>query len=342
MPRCRIDAAPPVTGRWLASASSAEQQALDSAAKPETELSTAPVAPSFESEATDRSAQPADIRLIVSSEGLGWKGFCVSRQKEEPHKRTHAPSPHLLIGLTVGGSGLAIKKLNGISIHKTVSANKFIIIPPHSNFDVSVDNSIEIIYLYIHQRIVDEITKVLYGNGVDPVEIAPHISFFDPLLERLIVEVCHSARIKRSSSAGYADHLIRAIVAHIVENHSAVSTSAQAQKAIKGLPPRKLNLVIEFIDRNLSKPLSLEDIASISDLSPSHFTRLFRSSTGLTPHQYLLRRRIDTAQRLLIESEMSISEVAFECGFADQVHFTQAFRRFAGKAPGAFRKAHAP
>jgi AraC family transcriptional regulator len=347
MPRCSFNTAPPATGGRLERASSAEQQAAekqakDTAQKPKTDLSTSPVAPSFKSEPPDRLGQQANIHLMVTSEGLGWKGFCVSRQKEEPHKRTHSPRPHLLIGLMVGGSGLLIERLKGASVHKNVSANRFIIIPQSCDFDISVNNPIEIIYIYIHQSIVDEITRELYGDCIGSAGIPPSISFFDPLLEQLVIEVSHSARIKRSSSASYANYLIRAIAAHVVENHSAVSTSKQDQKAIKGLSPRKLNLVIEFIDRNLSKPLSLEDIASICDLSSSHFTRLFRSSTGLAPHQYLLRRRIDMAQHLLTESGMSISEIAFECGFADQVHLTQAFRRFTGKAPGAFRKAHSP
>ncbi|WP_284314500.1 helix-turn-helix domain-containing protein [Labrys miyagiensis] len=347
MPRSSFNTAPPATGGWLTSASSAERQAakkqaLDTTQTPKRDLSTSPVAPPSKSDPPYPLEQHANIHLIVTSEGLGWKGFCVSRQKEEPHKRTHSPRPHLLIGLTVSGSGLAIERLNGVSVHTSVLPNRFIIIPPYSDFDININNTIETIYLCIHQNIVDEITKGLSGDGVGSVGISPSISFFSPLLEQLVSEVCHLARMKRSSSASYAGHLIRAIAAHVVENHSAVSTSAQDQKAIKGLSPRNLNLVIEFIDKNLSKSLSLEDIASVCDLSSSHFTRLFRSSTSLTPHQYLLRRRIDTAQRLLIESGMSISEIAFECGFADQVHFTQTFRRFTGKAPGAFRKAHWP
>ena len=320
----------------------AKKQKIDTMQTTKPDLVTSPVAPSSHSQPQDRPVQHPNIQPIVTSEGLGWRGFCVSRQKEEPHKRTHAPHPHLLIGLTVSGSGLAIERLNGASVHKNVLANRFIIIPPQSDVDININKTIETIYLYIHQNIVDEIMKLSSGDGVKSAGISPSISFFDPLLEQLVIEVCHLARMKRTSSTNYADHLVRAIAAHIVEKHSAVSTPTEDQKAIKGLSPRNLNLVMEFIDKNLSKSLSLEDIASICDLSPSHFTRLFRSSTSLTPHQYLLRKRIDTAQGLLIESGMSISEIAFECGFADQVHFTQAFRRFAGKTPGAFRKANWP
>jgi AraC-like DNA-binding protein len=94
-----------------------------------------------------------------------------------------------------------------------------------------------------------------------------------------------------------------------------------------------------WIEAHSQEPLDLEQVAAVADLSPFHFLRLFGAVLGVTPHQYLLRSRLRRAARLLAEDAQSITEIAYEVGFADLSNFVRSFHRAAGVSPRRFRKA---
>jgi AraC-like DNA-binding protein len=104
-----------------------------------------------------------------------------------------------------------------------------------------------------------------------------------------------------------------------------------------GLPPQVAYRMREYIDGRLSENISLEAMAELAGLSMFHFARAFRQSFGMPPHAYLLHRRIVRAQRLLQQTELSVSEIALSTGFSDQSHFARHFRRLTGMAPGKAR-----
>jgi len=105
-----------------------------------------------------------------------------------------------------------------------------------------------------------------------------------------------------------------------------------------GLAPHKLRNVTDYCDRHLADPVRLCDLAALTGFSPKHFARAFLQSTGQPPHRWLIERRVTAARTLLAESNRPLSEIAIDCGFADQSHFTTAFRKIVGLAPGKFRR----
>jgi AraC family transcriptional regulator len=104
-----------------------------------------------------------------------------------------------------------------------------------------------------------------------------------------------------------------------------------------GLTRLRLNRALDYIQAHLDGEIHLVDLAGAVGLSPFHFAKLFKQSTGSTPHQYVLQRRLERATELLRSTELSLSEVALECGFADQSHFANLFRRFMGVTASQFR-----
>jgi AraC-like DNA-binding protein len=104
-----------------------------------------------------------------------------------------------------------------------------------------------------------------------------------------------------------------------------------------GLPPRALQRVRDYIDFHLKENIGLEELAATADLSMFHFARVFKQSQGITPHSFLLQRRIERAQELLAHSDMSLSEIAGATGFSDQSHLARQFRARVGVSPSAFR-----
>src|SRR5262249_45446330 len=105
-----------------------------------------------------------------------------------------------------------------------------------------------------------------------------------------------------------------------------------------GLTTRALRRVREHIDAHLTENITLEALAEIAGLSRCHFARAFKQSVGTAPHAYLLQRRLERAQQLLNETELSLCQVALESGFSDQSHFSSCFRRHFGESPRSFRR----
>ena len=103
----------------------------------------------------------------------------------------------------------------------------------------------------------------------------------------------------------------------------------------------RLKRTIEYIEAHLADPVSLADMAAASGLTRMHFAAQFRAATGLRPHEYLLRRRIERGQELLARAGLSVVEVALSVGFQTQAHFTSVFSRFVGQPPHAWRQSHA-
>lgn len=105
------------------------------------------------------------------------------------------------------------------------------------------------------------------------------------------------------------------------------------------MPKARLNRVLAFIDDKADENLRLADLAKAAGMSIFHFAKLFKQSTGKSPHQYALTRRVEKAKRLLREEDVSVFEISVRTGFVDQRHFTKVFRRFTGSTPTAYRAA---
>ncbi len=105
----------------------------------------------------------------------------------------------------------------------------------------------------------------------------------------------------------------------------------------RGLPGPRLRRVCEFIQHNLNQQLTLRDLSAVVHMSPYHFARLFKQSTGVPPHRFALRQRIARASELLHDVRLSIGEVGRLVGFRTPSHFTTAFRRMTGITPSAYR-----
>ena len=106
-----------------------------------------------------------------------------------------------------------------------------------------------------------------------------------------------------------------------------------------GLAPGQARRVKTYIETNLSSKIRSKELARIVGVSLSHFCRAFRDSFGDSPHGYVMRRRLERAQELILTSNTSLLQIAMECGLADQSHLNRLFDKFVGESPGAWRRA---
>jgi AraC-like DNA-binding protein len=107
--------------------------------------------------------------------------------------------------------------------------------------------------------------------------------------------------------------------------------------ARSGLPAATMRRIVDYVDAHLGESIDLATLASVAGISVFHFARQFKQSADVTPHQYVVRRRIERAKEMLAGTDMSLSGIAYATGFSDQAHFARSFRWVVGTAPRAFR-----
>jgi transcriptional regulator of acetoin/glycerol metabolism len=139
-----------------------------------------------------------------------------------------------------------------------------------------------------------------------------------------------------TSRAEYADMHVRPRLGTIARQRD----TASAHPARGGLPPGALRRVRGYVQSHIDENISLETLARTSGLSIFHFTRAFKQSQGVTPHHYLIQRRVERARELLTRSDLSMSQIALATGFSDQSHFARRFRELVGVPPSTFKWAN--
>jgi len=118
-----------------------------------------------------------------------------------------------------------------------------------------------------------------------------------------------------------------------------VSPCIAGERCRGGLAPWQIRRVSTHIEAHLSETVQCEDLAHLARLSLSHFMRAFRDSFGYPPHTYLIRRRMERAQGLMLTTDMALGHIALECGLADQSHLSRLFQKLLGESPAAWRRA---
>jgi AraC family transcriptional regulator len=158
----------------------------------------------------------------------------------------------------------------------------------------------------------------------------------DKPLQALIQALLSEAEMGGPNGHLYVEALSTALAVHFVTHYS---LDGPVDLPNLHFPERqRLGRVIDYIEAHLTDDVSLSDLALEAGLSKFHFSRLFKDAIGVTPHQYVLRRRIDQAARTLQRGNVSIAQVAHRFGFSDQSHFTRMFKRIKGVTPKQFLK----
>jgi AraC family transcriptional regulator len=167
------------------------------------------------------------------------------------------------------------------------------------------------------------------------VELRERHGLQDQTMRHLMEILLDEKRRGFQSGAFFLDSIAAALASHLIRWYSAdapVMTSP-----VGGMAPSTLRRSIALMEARLEGDLGLVELASEAGLSTSHFIRSFRESTGKTPYQYLLERRVQRAQTLMRNPRASLTEVAESSGFANQHHLSSVFRRITGMTPSAYR-----
>lgn len=168
------------------------------------------------------------------------------------------------------------------------------------------------------------------------VELPARHGLQDQIMRHLVEILLYEKRHGFQSGAFFLDGIAAALASHLIRYYSA--DAPLTANSLGGMAPSTLRRCIALMEARLDGDLALDELAREAGLSPSHFIRSFRESTGKTPYQFLLERRVQRAQSLMRNRRASLAEIAISSGFANQHHMARIFRSFAGVTPTAFRR----
>ncbi len=178
--------------------------------------------------------------------------------------------------------------------------------------------------------------EAVYPGKANEVEV---IDFFgrDEALAHLCLACVEMLATRVPGGSRRVAAFVSLLAAYLVEKY----TDAAIEKPdfIGGLPIRQIRKVEDYVRENLAQDISIEALAERVELSPFHFSRVFKQATGMTPLQFVTRERIARAQQLIRETSRSVIDVALEAGYTSPSHFAQVFRRVVGVTPTEFRSA---
>jgi AraC family transcriptional regulator len=276
-------------------------------------------------------------RILATSYGMGWKGLQAVRE-ENPggeFSRVGTPSTHVL-GLCVRPPEKINMRYEGVKRDMPPPAGSIAVVPAGSSVLSRWQGSRDSLFIFLEPSLVMRVAAESFELDPTRTVVPPLVGLNVPELRSAMLAV--DAELRAGSLGGplLVQSLANALAVHLIRHTTGARRLPASADGV--LPHRKLRTVIEYIMENLEGSLTLEQMAAIVHLSPYHFARQFKATTGLPPYQYVIARRVERAQHLLwADSELGLAEVALRVGFPDQSHFSFHFKRIVGVTPRQFR-----
>ncbi len=272
---------------------------------------------------------------VLSSGGTFSEGIHLEQHASGPVENVNvAPQTHA-ISVQLTPSGLLEWKQEG-SGQKTFrkAAGQVCVFPAMSPVSIRTRNTGELLVIGLSPKFLKLAAhEMVVANAV---ELTPRCDIDEPFLKT--VALAMRAEVKAGNPGGkcYGESLATALALHLVRHHSAAPFVVRLLDG--GLAPAQFRRAVDYMHAHLPDDISLHRVAEAAGLSAFHFSRLFKRSAGVTPHQYLIRLRLERAKDLLLRSPESMAHVALQSGFCDQSHFAMHFKRVYGVTPRAFMR----
>jgi AraC family transcriptional regulator len=270
---------------------------------------------------------------ILASDRTTWNNIQFAYFRQPARDIEEYVSPRHTICMNVGKPVRLEQTVDGQK--KTVDSvsGDLAIYPAYTSQKFCWNKKTEFFNLFLEPSFLAQVGYDVFGS--DRLELICHLAtLFDPLIQQIGFALKTSLEIDGKNSNLYADSIAHALVVHLLSRYS--TNSRQIKTITGGFTQQQWKQIVEFINVNLDVNISLAELAKIVQLSPYHFAHLFKKSTNTSPHQYLIRCRIERAKQLIVMGNLSLAAIAQTVGFASQGHFSYHFKRLVGVTPKVF------
>jgi AraC family transcriptional regulator len=273
-------------------------------------------------------AVPQGVRR--SSRGLPWRGLWVWQQAGPVEDLYLAPAGGHCIILRNGAPTQLLQRQGGETQARQWCAGEAVVVPAGTptfwRSEQPRDN--------VHIDLLPQWLERANGDR-GPVRLQGCFGAHDPLLAQLATTLLASLDNSSALHPAFGDAMAMALAVHLLEHHA---DTAASQERAWALSARQLRSVTEYVRANLRAPCDVARLAAEVGLSPAHFSRCFKATCGVTPHQFASRLKMEHARELLLTTGLPVADVAQATGFASRAHFAQVFRRHWGAPPAALRR----
>lgn len=270
--------------------------------------------------------------LFVEKRGAAWGPVRVEhyrlRAGELPE---HAHREHLLL-LALSGCDGEMRTAGGLRASGQ-GRGGVCLVPSGEPFSSRVGGDTECLGIYLDPALVERASRETEAAG--RFEVVARSNPRDTVVSSVGLALMAEMESEAPGARLYAESLANVLAVHVLRNYTAAGAEPRGFKG--GLAGRRLRRVLSYIAENHEHELTLGDLASEAAMSTFHFAREFKRATGTTPHQHLIRFRVERAKALLAESQLPLAEVGLRTGFSHQSHFTRLFRRLTGTTPQSYR-----
>jgi AraC family transcriptional regulator len=284
---------------------------------------------------------------ILSSRKQGWENILVQQfQHPSGEGKTYFSHEHTVC-LSLAPRPVRFLQIKGGKTHSSLYGKGDIsITPAQVPFFARWQGDDRYLEIRIASDFIQTVANETFAVNADHLELCPEFRFRDPQLEAiglmLLSELERESQLEQlhleqehGSDKLYIESLTNVLAVHLLRHYSA--TQPRFSMYPGGLPERQLLQVLDYIHDHFNQPIKLADLAALLDISPFHFSHLFKQSMGIAPYQYLLQQRIERAKQLLKQTDRSITEIALLCGFNSHSHLSKQFRQITTMTPNAYR-----
>ncbi|HLW03287.1 MAG TPA: AraC family transcriptional regulator [Ktedonobacterales bacterium] len=286
---------------------------------------------------------PETPLLYLSSEDMGWEGLLVQAFHEpmELDGWMTTDQPDISLILFAGGAmHLEQRQPRGPWRAQQLRPGDLMLRPGGgSPYEVRwkslTPEPTQTLHLHLSQNLVARTAEEVGGCNPTRLAVVGRSGFQDPLLMQIGFALWRELEQQAPAGKLYAQTAAQMLAVHLLRHYTARGLALK--EPARGLTQQQMRRVIDFVEAHLGQELSLDALAQQTSFSPYHFARLFRRTTGESPHQFVLRQRLERAQHLLKETDMPLAQIALETGFANQSHLTSVFKQQRGVTPRAYR-----
>ena len=287
------------------------------------------------SAAADPGVWPAHAQPLATSRNKGWNGV-VAELYRTREVDVMAPFPdHTVTMHFISGVNL-LQRRNGRACETRMRAGDIVITPAGEPKALRHQEEAEVLKIKLAPPLLERIAAEAGCAKARESLLKDHFGTRDPQLQHLCREFRAELERERIGARLYVESLGLQLALYLLRHYSTVSPVIDAGTG--RLPPHKLRRAIDYMNAHLRDELTLQGIANALSISPFHFAHLFKHTTGLSPHRYVIELRLERAKALLRNTEMPIAEVAQQVGYWNTSHFAVAFHRATGFTPRAFRR----